>query len=443
MAAKAHRSGIAVRDMRPSVPYEARRPGLDSAPVHKKLLLLLIPVYIGTGCGGAGNTESRSAKGAVVRIALPPDSNDDVFARDALDAARLELRSAGGVAGRIKTTIKAVRDPSSASLSDDGADSAAAAQEAADDPRTVAFIGLRGSNSTAVALPILNEAGVIAVSSAATAVPLTLPDPSFPGAPSKYFPAEETFGRSFARIVPTDLLAARIALRSVRESGLRSLMTLDAGDTDGISFSSALSGQAGRFGVKVVAHESVSSSEADWDAIVAEAKQRGATVIAWGSPPGLGAPGLWDAVARSRAQVRMIAGPAMAGASYARLATVGGGTTVVSPIVPDRYLGKDADSWARGFERFYGRRPASGAILGAGAMRVVLSVIARAASGRGAVLSGAALRGACTRAMHRVRVINGPSGTIELNRAGDPVGGALGLWKVVGGKPSFEGSFER
>ena len=102
------------------------------------------------------------------------------------------------------------------------------AQEAADDPRAIAYIGELDYGASAVSVPITNEAGVLQVSPSDGLTSLTRTPLGRPRAgPERYYPEDE---RSFVRLVPADELVAEALLGRVRETGADSVAVLYDGE---------------------------------------------------------------------------------------------------------------------------------------------------------------------------------------------------------------------
>jgi branched-chain amino acid transport system substrate-binding protein len=102
------------------------------------------------------------------------------------------------------------------------------AQEAAEDPRAIAYIGELDYGASAVSVPITNDAGLLQVSPLDGLTSLTRAPLGRPRAgPERYYPEDE---RSFLRLVPPDELMAEALVARVRESGARRAAVLFDGE---------------------------------------------------------------------------------------------------------------------------------------------------------------------------------------------------------------------
>jgi len=404
-----------------------------------------LTLAVGLSCGACGQADNRpsSLSSVTIRVAAPLSGAQAPLGRDLVDAARLELKRIGSRVGGLQIELRTV-DDSAPEFSQKGQETPSGAEVvseqadiAANDPSTIAWLGDWDSNSTAVALPQLNQYGVVAVSPGATATPLTGHDLSFPGAPSKYFPAEETFGRSFARVVANDDQVAKAAIQSLKKRGIRRVFTADSGDTDGGSFSSAIARQAQLLGVTVVGHTTVTGNESGWLDLVNEVRTSGAEVLAWGSPVGSGAESVWSAVAASGARFEMLAGPGIFGPQVAQLANAGSRTSLFSPILPDHAYGEDAAAASDRFTAASGRKPLPGALTAAASIKVLAEAIALAQRTQGPQLGGDDLRAAVSAALHRLPAVQTVLGRLSFDRNGDPRTRRIAEWAVDSGRLAF------
>jgi branched-chain amino acid transport system substrate-binding protein len=176
-----------------------------------------------TGCSTGGDDE------ALVVYSSQPLSADS-GGLDMLRAAQLALREADGRAGDFKVRIEALdsQNPDTAAADLDRVERNA--RRAADDSRTIAYLGEPESDSTAVSLPILNKAGILQVSQSSTYVGLTRAEGARPGEPGRYYPAKV---RTFARLVPADHLQAAALVEYMRREGARTIAAVHDRSTYG------------------------------------------------------------------------------------------------------------------------------------------------------------------------------------------------------------------
>ncbi len=102
------------------------------------------------------------------------------------------------------------------------------ARRAAADPSTIAYIGEFDSGGTEIAMPILNRAGILHVSSGSTAVKLTRPSPALGER------LRPTGLRTFARVVPNDTVQAAALTQFMHEESVEEVFVVDDGGTYGL-----------------------------------------------------------------------------------------------------------------------------------------------------------------------------------------------------------------
>ena len=389
------------------------------------------------GCGGTSSGAPERG-GLRIVLAVPRQGPDALEGKDTALAARLELESHGSaVAGRTVSLVSVNEsDPASGEIVPERLADAVSNQTS--DPKVVAWVGGLDSDALAVELPRLNEAGVATVSPGATATPFTRVDPAFPGAPTKYFPAVDTFGRAFMRTTPTDLEIAAATLADLRRRGVSRVMTVDSGDTDGDSFASAIEQLAPREGVKLVGHESVVQDEADWSGLVAEASAAHAQSIIWGSSPGDGQTALWAAVRDADLQITMVSGPSVPADWLQNLAFTTQPTLGYTPDVPAALQGSNSRRFAAEFRRKFGHQPAAGSLRGAAALALALRAVALGLATTPRAADSTTMRAQIAKAADRIRTSDSLMGRVDLNRVGDWAAAPVGVWQSGRSRTVFQ-----
>ena len=181
------------------------------------------------GCGPDGD----GSEGAVLRVyvSLPLAGTSGPDGRDAADGARLALAEAGGRAGgeAVEAIFLDATDGRGARARWTPARAAANARAATGDSTAIAYLGDFESGATRASLPWTNEARMLQVSPAGTAIDLVAP---FAG--SDDLPATQPSGaRSFGRVIPADDAQARAGAGWAERLGARRIATLDDGSAFG------------------------------------------------------------------------------------------------------------------------------------------------------------------------------------------------------------------
>jgi ABC-type branched-subunit amino acid transport system substrate-binding protein len=239
------------------------------------------------------------------------------------------------------------------------------------------------------------------------------------------------------RTVANDEQIAAVALREMRRVGVRSIYALDAGDTDGVAFSSALERAAAAAGIKFAGRDSVEPNLEDWSSELATVNDAGADTVVWGSVSGSGELPLWQQASAAGRIKHLVAGPAVGADTVTKLGALHPATRWFAAVVPDAVAAAGSREFASAFKRQTGRAPLPGAVSAAAAMDVLLAVIERASKSYGPTASGGSLRSAVAMAAHSIRGVE--SMQIKFDALGDRVGAPVGIWLASGGRLQFAG----
>jgi branched-chain amino acid transport system substrate-binding protein len=206
------------------------------------------------GCLGGEERSTRIEGGTVtVYASLPRFGVSAAAARATAAGQRLALEEAGGRAGGLEVELVELDSSERGERLWDPDLVSANAEQAADDPRTIAYLGELDYGASAVSVPITNDAGVLQVSPADGLTSLTRVPLSRPRAgPERYYPEGE---RSFARLVPADELLAERLMARVRAGGARRVAVLYDGEIHSRELGGVLLALARRDGPEPVASE--------------------------------------------------------------------------------------------------------------------------------------------------------------------------------------------
>lgn len=335
------------------------------------------------GCDATQHDRGYAVPGRTLTVyaGLPLRGVDRPEALDLADAERLALAQAGGRAGRWRVRLRVLDDSGRGALRWNPARVSQNARLAGRDPTTIAFLGGTSSGATAVALPLLNQAGILQVSPLAGAVALTRPDPALPGSPQKFYPNERA-GRTFGRVVPADSVEAAMLARWMAAAGVRSVYVVATQEAEAASLAAALRRDLAAARVAVAGSQSVTPGRADWSSVATAAARSGAGALFFAGSAQAGAPAMFAAARAADPGMAIfgsdqLAQPAVAG----RLGPGGEGARIPSPALPAGALPPSGTRFRAAFRRAYGREPEPTAAFGYEAMRVVLDAVRRAGSG--------------------------------------------------------------
>ena len=262
------------------------------------------------------------------------------------------------------------------------------AEQAAADPKTIAYLGEFNSGATVMSLPILNEAGILQVSPSNTYVGLTRADGAEEGEPHVYYPSGE---RTYGRVVPADHVQAGALVAAMRDRGCTDVFILHDGEVYGTGIANNVERGAMEAGLPVIDNLEL-SEEAEDEALPAASPD----CLFLGAITPNGAPEVANAAAAHVPGMKMFFPDGCAELAFTEQLDPGVAENVfiTNPTLdPTSYPAAGQDFYAA-FEEEQGRPPEPYAIYGYEAMSVVLDSIDRAgeaaeatAEGRAAVVS--------------------------------------------------------
>ena len=171
---------------------------------------VLVATVITVALAGCADDDTLQGEGPVtVYVGLPLRGPTSPDGQDAADAARMALAEAGGEAGgrEVRAVVLDDTEGGGAVARWTPERAAANARRAIEDSTTIAYIGNFESGATRSSLPITNEARLLQVSPASSAVDLAAPFPGSDDVPDVQFSGERTFGR----VIPSDYAQGQAA----------------------------------------------------------------------------------------------------------------------------------------------------------------------------------------------------------------------------------------
>jgi branched-chain amino acid transport system substrate-binding protein len=385
----------------------------------------LVVGLAGCGTGGAQTISTPVAP----TVSVPPARSGEmsIYASVALegpsaspslaDAMQLAIEQAGGRVNNVPVRLVILDETNTDGVSDPVA-VAAAARAAADDSSTVAYIGDQTSTDTAIALPILNRAGILEVSATATYAGLTRPSAD-PSEPAKYYP---TGRRTFARVVPSDFAQAAAQASYERTEGCTHVFVLDDGSLYGRGLAASFAGDATAAGLTIVGTRAISTSAAEYGALAASVATEADCVLLAGEPTA-GVAALFDALHGAGPSLKLFGTDALANASFA--ASLGGSqavTYLTAPTLDPSFYDDAGQAFYETYTDRFGGPPDSTAIFGYEAMNAVLSAIDTA---------GSRNRAAIVDAFFNIDNRVSPLGTYSIDADGDTTLDRYGSYRVV------------
>jgi len=170
------------------------------------------------------------------------------------------------------------------------------ARRAVKDPNTIAYIGDLDSSATALSLPLLNEGGVLQISSSSTYVGLTEATGGRKGEPERFYPSGL---RTFGRVVPADNIQAAAIVAYMKAQGVKSVAILDDRDLYGTGIADEVAQVAKDQGLAVLSESGIDAAKDDLTQPAAQVAQSGADAFFFGGGTDTGAARVFTAVAHA------------------------------------------------------------------------------------------------------------------------------------------------
>ena len=296
-----------------------------------------------------------------------------------VNAEKLALKEAGGKAGDYKINF-ASRDDATGHGGVPGwsaghtADNAA---RAAEDARTIAYIGEFDSGATAISVPVTNEAGFAQVTPAAGAVGLTkLVTGADKGEPDKYYPSGD---RNFVRVVPAEDVQGSAAARWAKQLGARNVFIVDDKSVEGQGLVAQFRAAADVIGLHVIERRGMDPRADDYVDFAGEVADKHPDLVYFGGGVESNAVRFWRDMHAAAPDARLMGGAGlMVPAFYRGLAPGEAARTyVVSATQDPSRLPARGRRFLRDYRREFRSSPDAYAAYGHAAMSLLLDAIRR------------------------------------------------------------------
>jgi branched-chain amino acid transport system substrate-binding protein len=399
-------------------------------------ILLLLALAL-AGCGG-GNSLVNKIHGTRLTIfeSVPLDGAAEPEGQAVLNGAQLALNQIGGRIGHFRIRIRVLDDATATAGRWDPGQTEADARIAAADRTTIGYIGDLESGASAISIPLLNREGIAQISPTSTAVGLTSDAPgSSPGEPEKYYP---TGVRTFARVVPNDLVGAAAQVNLEQELGCTRTYVAEDEEVDGVDFATTFQAAAKSAGLNIVGTQSYEAGSANYTAFAASVATARPDCVLLSALNPTSAVLVTEALGAALPHARIFAGASLAIGAYTTPALGGIPSAldrrvlvIVAALGPRSYP-PAGRAFLERYEMAFGPPPPD-AIFGYEAMSLMLSAIARA-TGDG---RQDAIRSHVVAALFATRDRASVLGTYSIDRAGDTTLREYGVWRIVDGRLSF------
>jgi len=237
---------------------------------------LLVAFALGiSACGSDDDDEGGGGGGAIsgdtltIYSSLPLQGTSKEQSEAVIDGERLALEQAGGKVGKFKINYVSLDDSTAQNPGTaDEAQTAQNARKAIQDETTIFYLGEFNSGGSKISIPLLNKANIPQISPSNTAVGLTTDGPGAdPGEPTKYYPAQK---RTYARIVPTDIIQGAALATIMKEDGCKSVHIFNDKTTYGAGLARNVEATAKEVGLTVEGNDGTDRNSANYRSLAAQ-----------------------------------------------------------------------------------------------------------------------------------------------------------------------------
>jgi branched-chain amino acid transport system substrate-binding protein len=392
------------------------------AAVAAALILALTALV--SGCGG-GDDDSDTSR--TLRIYVSQPLKGDRGGDDMVRAVEIAAEDEGNRVDSAAIEVVGLND------SDESGKWVASlvrrnARMAAADETAIAYIGDFDSGASEVAMPILNRAGILQVSSGSTAVKLTKPAPEIGER------IRPTGIRTFGRVVPNDNVQAAALALFMDEESVNEVFIVDDGDTYGRGLRYRFEEVARYTDIEINGATEV-TREAQIGNVAKRVTASGADALLFaGSNLDL-ARDLFETVHRDNNFIKLFGGDGISFSSFLRsIGDTALDTYITAPQLPAGNYAQSGESFLRGFKERYDRPAEPMAVFAYEAGRVVIDSIRRGARGNIATEPIDALRINTRNAFFDVSERASPLGSYSIDANGDTTLTFYGAYRVEDGE---------
>ncbi len=401
------------------------------ARLHALLAGCLLAMAALLGACGGGSSEGVKISGntLVVYSSLPFEGPSRAQAIDVLAAERLALDQAGNRVGDRNVKLVSLDDASANDNKWDPGQIAANAHKAAQDPKTIAYLGELDPGASGVSIPVLNQADILAVSPGDTDTGLTRSNGGGKDDPEKFYP---TGKRNFARVIQSDRVQAKALASYMKVLGATKVYLLHDQQDYGTGLAAQVADAAKDQGIAVVADEPVRIGGGDYRDLAGKVKGSGADAVFFGGPGEAGEAQLFKDLHAANPALALFGSRIMAQPAFvSKLGPAASRTFITQPVLDPKLYPPSAQQFFKDFEAKYGRAPQPMAIYGYEAMSALLAALKDAgdnSNDRQAVID------AFFGLNNRQSVL----GTYSIDDNGDTTLSDYGGYKIVAGRLLFD-----
>lgn len=222
-------------------PHRALRPRTLASSGIACLVALAV-----AGCGTAGSSASSavtiSGHTLSIYISEPHDIASNPVAQDIVHAEQMAFSAHSKAVSDYRLRLETVHYRT---LSDN-------ARAAITDATTIAYLGELAPGASDGTVGITNALDVLQVSPTDNALELSVDTPAVSGGFKSYFESYGTYGRTFARVVPSATEEARAQVAEMKRLGITRLIVADDGSDYGAAIADAVRADARAGGIETL-----------------------------------------------------------------------------------------------------------------------------------------------------------------------------------------------
>lgn len=225
--------------------------------------LLLVSLMSCLGCNKGGDPNTIK-----IVSSLPRTGSAEGQTTSITNGIKMALEEVDYKVGNFKIEYADWNDAISSSGNWDSAAEINNANLAASDRDCMVYIGPFNSGAAKASMPILNQAGLLMISPANTAIGLTKPS-GVKGEPENYRPTGKI---NYVRVVATDDLQGTLAADWAKKLGMKKVYILDDSEMYGKGCADLFERRCNEIGVTVLGHEQISTKANDFKSIMNKIK---------------------------------------------------------------------------------------------------------------------------------------------------------------------------
>jgi branched-chain amino acid transport system substrate-binding protein len=327
----------------------------------------------GTTPGGGGGA-GTAAKTVKIYSSLPLTGPSRAQTLTVVNGIKMAFDDNGGKdgtnakIGNITVEYESLDDATAAKQTWDSAQEAENARKAAEDSKTVAYIGTFNSGAARISLPVMNRAGIPMISPANTATDLTLDRSK----DSTYYSSGK---KSYFRVIPNDNIQGLVGANWMKDLKVTKVFIVDDTDLYGKGLADVFETNAKKIGLTVSGREGAPKAD-NYNALATKIKSSGAEGVYYG--------GIVDAnpaVLVKNLKAAGFTGPIMGADGIQcdemikQMGSAGEGVyATFGGVSVDKYTGKQAE-WLANYKSKYGSDPQPYAIYGYEATQIALKAV--------------------------------------------------------------------